>query len=64
VTRQLNNIGVSNMDYLIEVLKERFLEVNYGEIDGFYEKDQISIEDLAILKNAVEIAIGQAVCNL
>jgi len=52
------------MDYLIEVLKERFLEVNYGEIDGFYEKDQISIEDLAILKNAVEIAIGQAVCNL
>lgn len=45
-----------DLDQIWFVLLDKFLCVNYGEIDGPYAASEISLEDLLILKRVVDIA--------
>jgi len=47
------------MDTLFTILRSSFLWVDYGQIEGFYDKEDIKLSDLLALKGALDIAIEE-----
>ena len=49
----------ADMDTLFTILRSSFLWVDYGQIEGFYDKEDIKLSDLLALKGALDIAIEE-----
>jgi hypothetical protein len=47
------------MDLLIEMVTKKLLWVDYGQIEGFYDAEDIGLADLLAVRAALDIAIEE-----